>query len=77
MGQPTRYRQPWAPTIPSTLGMPGATMHSMVPNNLTGGVKLDQDKASDHGVENKTNPATPVKVEDKSVSPSRLSTRDE
>lgn len=76
MSQPGRYRQPWAPAIPSTLGMPGATVHSMVPNNLTGGVKLEQDKASDYGTETKTVPATPVKVDEKTVSPSRPSTHE-
>ena len=52
-------------------------MHPMVHNPMNGGVKIEQDRNSEHGVEIKTNPATPVKVENNSASPSRTSTRDE
>jgi hypothetical protein len=49
----------------------------MVHNSMNGGVTIEQDRNSDHGVEIKTNPATPVKVENNSASSSRASTRDE
>ncbi|KAF2180023.1 hypothetical protein K469DRAFT_640229 [Zopfia rhizophila CBS 207.26] len=68
---------PWAPAVPSTLGTSRSGMYPMAQTALPAGIKIDQDGTSDHGVEIKTNPATPVKVEDTSVSPGRGSIRDE
>jgi hypothetical protein len=51
-------------------------MHPMVQATLPAGIKVE-DGSSDHGVDIKTNPATPVKKEDNSVSPGRGSARDE
>ncbi|KAF2871429.1 hypothetical protein BDV95DRAFT_494323 [Massariosphaeria phaeospora] len=68
-----RYRAPWAPAVPSTLGMSRPAMHSLA---QVGGVKVE-DGASDHGIDIKTNPATPVKLDGESVSPHRGSGRDE
>ncbi|CAE7199469.1 hypothetical protein P3342_010248 [Pyrenophora teres f. teres] len=64
-------RQPWSPPVPSTLG-PARSYY--VPQG--GPIKSD-DGASENGVGIKTNPATPVKAEDKSSSPSRLSARND
>ena len=44
---------------------------------IQAGIKVEHDGASEHGAEIKTTPATPVKMEDTSGSPNRLSARDE
>ncbi|KAF1993599.1 hypothetical protein P154DRAFT_449807 [Amniculicola lignicola CBS 123094] len=70
--QTNRYRaHQWAPAIPSTLGMSRPTMHMMQSPMSEGGIKLDQDGSANHAVEAKTNPATPVKADEASVSPNR------
>lgn len=76
MQQPTRYRQPWAPAVPSTLGMSRSSMNSMIQSPMSGGMKSEHD-GSDHGIEIRTNPATPVKGEDNSASPGHASSRDD
>lgn len=68
------YRTPYAPAIPSTLGGNRPTMYHMTQNG--GAIKSD-GSGSDHGVEARTNPATPIKAEDKTLSPTRPSGRDE
>lgn len=77
MQQPGRYRQPWAPAVPSTLGMTRSGTNPMAQTGMPGAMKAEHDGASDQGVEAKTNPATPVKIEEASTSPSRGSARDE
>lgn len=77
MGQPTRYRQPWAPAVPSTLGMSSSAVLPMVQAAMPGSVKIEHEGASEHGADLKTNPATPVQAEDNSVSPGRGSTPNE
>jgi len=70
-----RFRGPWTPAVPSTLGM-SRSMSSMVQTAMPTGINIDHDGSSvDHGIEIKTNPATPVKVDHDTISPSRLSTR--
>ena len=66
-----RYRQPWAPAIPSTLGMSRPVMQPMA---HAGGLRAE-DGGSEHGADN-TTPATPVK-EENSTSPTRRSGTDE
>lgn len=61
------YRQPWAPAIPSTLGTSRPTMYQMA---QPGAVKSD-DGVSEHGIDTKTDPATPVKADSKVESPAR------
>ncbi|KAF2121129.1 hypothetical protein BDV96DRAFT_204488 [Lophiotrema nucula] len=73
--QQPRFRTPWAPAVPSTLGM-SRSMSSMVQTAMPTGIKVDQDGSSDHSNE-KANPATPIKVEDHAISPNRMSTRGE
>lgn len=63
------YRQPWAPTVPSTLGPSRPSMYHMTQAD---GVK-SEGGSSDNGVDIKTNPATPIKADDKTLSPSRPS----
>ncbi|KAI4714252.1 hypothetical protein J4E89_001702 [Alternaria sp. Ai002NY15] len=58
-------RQPWSPPVPSTLG-PARSYY--MPQG--GPIKSD-DGVSENGLDVKTNPATPVKADDKSTSPSR------
>jgi hypothetical protein len=53
------YRPPWAPAVPSTLGPARPTMYH---TSQAGTIKND-DGVSENGVDVKTNPATPVKVE--------------
>jgi hypothetical protein len=77
MGQPTRYRQPWAPAVPSTLGMSSSAVLPVVQATMPGGIKVEHEGTSDQGADLKTNPATPVKAEDNSVSPGRGSTHNE
>ena len=67
------YRQPWAPQVPSTLGTARPTTYYM---SQPGGITSD-DGASEHGIEVKTNPATPVKVEAASSSPGRTAARED
>ncbi len=67
------FRQPWTPTIPSTLGPSRPTMYHMAQGNT---LKSDES-ASDHGVDIKTNPATPIKADDNSASPSQRSGHEE
>jgi hypothetical protein len=67
-----RYRQPWAPAVPSTLGMSRPVMHSI---SHAGGLRTEEG-GSDHGADAKTTPATPVK-EEHSTSPTRRSGTDE
>jgi len=67
------YRQPWAPQVPSTLGTARQTMYQMTP----AGAITSDDGASENGVDVKTNPATPVKVDAGSSSPSRHTGRDD
>lgn len=67
------HRQPWAPAVPSTLGPARPSMYQMTQG---GGIK-SEDGASENGVDIKTNPTTPVKVEDTSVSPNRPSGRED
>jgi hypothetical protein len=67
------YRAPWAPTVPSTLG---PTRSGMYQHTLTGPITSD-DGVSENGVDVKTAPATPVKLEDRSASPSKHSGRDD
>lgn len=66
------YRQPWAPTVPSTLGPARPGMYPVAQ-----GGAANEDGASENGVEAKTNPATPVKVDTKASSPSLPNGRDE
>lgn len=54
-----RYRQPWTPAVPSSLGMSRPAMHQTVNAPV---FKVD-DSGSDHGTDTKTGPATPVKQE--------------
>lgn len=58
-------RQPWSPPVPSTLG-PARSYY--MPQ---GGPIKSEDGVSENGLDVKTNPATPVKADDKSTSPSR------
>jgi hypothetical protein len=67
------YRPPWAPAVPSTLGTARPTVYHMT---QAGAMKSD-DGVSENGVDVKTNPATPVKVESGSASPGRHSGRDD
>jgi hypothetical protein len=53
------YRPPWAPAVPSTLGPARPVMYH---TSQAGAIKND-DGVSENGVDVKTNPATPVKVE--------------
>jgi hypothetical protein len=57
------YRPPWAPAVPSTLGTSRPAVYHMA---QTGAIR-SEDGVSENGVDVKTNPATPVKVEDKSA----------
>ncbi|RAR01478.1 rna-binding domain-containing protein [Stemphylium lycopersici] len=66
-------RQPWSPPVPSTLGPARSSVYYVA----QGGPIKSEDGASENGVNIKTNPATPVKADDKSASPSRLSTRND
>jgi hypothetical protein len=61
------YRQPWAPAIPSTLGTSRPAMYQMA---QPGAAKSD-DGVSEHGIDIQTNPATPVKADNKADSPVR------
>jgi hypothetical protein len=61
------YRQPWAPAIPSTLGTSRPAMYQMA---QPGAAKSD-DGVSEHGIDIHTNPATPVKADNKADSPVR------
>ncbi|KAJ4332803.1 hypothetical protein N0V87_008088 [Didymella glomerata] len=61
------YRQPWAPAIPSTLGTSRPAMYQMA---QPGAVESD-DGVSEHGVDIKANPTTPVKADSKADSPAR------
>jgi hypothetical protein len=61
------YRQPWAPAVPSSLGTSRQVVYQMSQN----GAVQSEEGTSDRGAEIKTNPATPVKVENKSDSPGR------
>jgi hypothetical protein len=70
--QAPRFRAPWAPNVPSTLGMSRSVIHPMV----QAGIQAEHDGASDHGTEIKTTPATPIKKEDTS-SQGHVSGRDE
>lgn len=66
------YRQPWAPTVPSTLGPARpATYHT------SQGEPANEDVASEQEVNTKTNPATPVKAEDNTASPSHSAGHDD
>ena len=67
------FRQPWAPAVPSTLGPARPTVYHMT----QAGAMKSEDGVSESGIEIKTNPATPVKAEDKPISPSRPSGRDD
>tara|TARA_R110002003_G_scaffold595_7_gene20759 strand:- start:14185 stop:14694 length:510 start_codon:yes stop_codon:yes gene_type:complete len=67
------YRPPWAPAVPSTLGTARPTMYHVT----QGGALKSEDGTSDNGVDVKTNPATPVKAEDRSATPGRQSCRDD
>ncbi|KAF2199895.1 hypothetical protein GQ43DRAFT_375178 [Delitschia confertaspora ATCC 74209] len=67
---------PWAPSIPSTLGMSRTTLHPMVQPMVQPTIIKIENQSSPE-VEMKANPATPVKKEDSSASPSRDSNRDE
>jgi hypothetical protein len=49
------------------------TVQAAMPANI----KVEHEGGSDHGADLKTNPATPVKVDDNSVSPARGSTHNE
>jgi hypothetical protein len=73
MNQQHTQRLPWAPQVPSTLGPARPSVYYMP----KGGPIKSDDGASENGVDNKTNPATPVKAEDKSSSPSRHSARND
>ncbi|EMD69907.1 hypothetical protein COCSADRAFT_195632 [Bipolaris sorokiniana ND90Pr] len=64
-------RQPWSPPVPSTLGPARSSVYYMP----QGGPIKSDDGTSENGVEVKTTPATPVKADDKSASPSRFSNR--
>ncbi|KAF1948380.1 hypothetical protein CC80DRAFT_431696 [Byssothecium circinans] len=66
MPSSARFRPPFAPTVPSTLGMSRSAMHSIAYNS---GMKIE-DGASEPGAEIKTTPATPIK-EEASGSPTR------
>lgn len=61
------YRQPWAPAVPSTLGTSRPAVYQMA---QSGAVKSDDD-VSEHGIDVNTNPATPVKADDKADSSAR------
>ncbi|KAJ4351496.1 uncharacterized protein N0V89_006839 [Didymosphaeria variabile] len=61
-----RYRQPWTPAVPSSLGMSRPAMHQMA----HAPVFKVEDGGSERGTDVKTNPATPIKQE-ASSSPSR------
>ncbi|CAO2654650.1 Nn.00g113830.m01.CDS01 [Neocucurbitaria sp. VM-36] len=67
------YRQPWAPAVPSTLGPSRPNTYHMT----QGGAIKSDDGTSENGVDIKTNPATPVKADDKTTSPNRPNGRDE
>jgi hypothetical protein len=67
------YRPPWAPAVPSTLGTARPTVYHMTP----AGALKSEDGVSENGIDVKTNPATPVKVEARPASPSRHSGRDD
>ncbi|PVH94928.1 hypothetical protein DM02DRAFT_660611 [Periconia macrospinosa] len=67
-----RYRQPWAPAIPSTLGMSRSTMQSVA---HTPGLRA-VDNGAEPAAEVKATPATPIK-EEASASPARRSSHDE
>ncbi|KAF2645517.1 hypothetical protein P280DRAFT_121756 [Massarina eburnea CBS 473.64] len=60
-----RFRAPFAPTVPSTLGMSRPAMNSMAYHS---NIKIE-DGVSEPGAEIKTTPATPVKEDD--ASPTR------
>ncbi|KAJ5030140.1 hypothetical protein J3E72DRAFT_392201 [Bipolaris maydis] len=66
-------RQPWSPPVPSTLGPARSSVYYMP----QGGPIKSDDSTSENGVEVKTSPATPVKADDKSASPSRFSNRND
>ncbi|KAL5428607.1 hypothetical protein PMIN04_000752 [Paraphaeosphaeria minitans] len=61
-----RYRQPWTPAVPSSLGMARPAMHQMA----HAPVFKTEDGGSERGADVNTNPATPVKQE-ASSSPTR------
>lgn len=67
------YRQPWEPAVPSTLGPARPAVYHMT----QGGAVNNEEGVSDNGTDINTNPATPAKAEDKAVSPSRHSGRDD
>ena len=67
------FRQPWTPIVPSTLGPSRPSMYHMTQGSV---IKSD-DGASEHGVDIKTSPATPIKAKDNNASPGQLSVHDE
>ncbi|KAH8728641.1 hypothetical protein GQ44DRAFT_608986 [Phaeosphaeriaceae sp. PMI808] len=67
------YRAPWAPAVPSTLGTARPTVYHIT---QAGAIK-SEDGASENGVDAKTTPTTPVKVEDRPASPTRHSGLDD
>ncbi|KAH7130314.1 hypothetical protein B0J11DRAFT_482768 [Dendryphion nanum] len=77
------FRQPWAPAIPSTLGMARSSMPHLTHGGYSSGIKADngvkaeQDAALHHEVDNRATPATPVKIEGTTTSPGRLSGRED
>ncbi|KAF2747911.1 hypothetical protein M011DRAFT_401749 [Sporormia fimetaria CBS 119925] len=71
-------KYPWAPAIPSTLAMSSSVMHPLSQPTMSGGFgSVDQDGSSERVLDVKTNPATPVKKESGTGSPSQNSARDE
>ncbi|KAF2010012.1 hypothetical protein BU24DRAFT_400627 [Aaosphaeria arxii CBS 175.79] len=72
-----RYRQPYAPAVPSTLGTARPTMPPMLLSAAQVPGKAGRDGSDDEGVENKPSPATPAKTAASSSSPARESGREE
>jgi RNA recognition motif-containing protein len=68
--QPSRYRAPWAPSVPSTLSMSRSTL------SPTAQPDMKMEKEGTPEVEMNTNPTTPIKEEVGSITPSRGSDRE-
>jgi len=67
------YRQPWAPTVPSTLGPARPAVYHTTP-----GESANEDIASEQQDANtKNSPATPAKEEEKNASPSHHAGHDD
>ena len=69
-----RFRAPWAPTVPSALGMSRPPLQPVAPNTVA--VKVENENAPAGPDTDMKTPATPVKV-DNPASPGDESIRED